>query len=166
MLGKAEAGRSALPVVHEHRTRYAAGMRSGRRTCLALRFRRLARSIMLVLGVLSVPGLGTATMQPPHCAQHDGATGEQATHAGGMHQMPDASFSASWQSGNQHACPHCPPTECAQAAPCATFPTAMIVEGSGTVIPLTVDSDKLPKFPVQAGSRSYEPPTPPPQLIS
>ena len=121
---------------------------------------------MLVLGVVSVPSVGLGAMQRPHCEQNDGAAGERTSHAGPQHQMPEPSSPTSWESGSQHDCPHCPPAECSQVAPCATSPTPTIIEASGTIIPLTVASDGVAKLPIQPGSTSHEPPTPPPQLIS
>jgi hypothetical protein len=130
------------------------------------RRRRVTRILMLVLGVVGVPSLGPAAMQRPHCAQHETAAGEQTAHVGGTHHMPELGSSSFWESPRQHECPHCPPTECAQVAPCTTWPTATIIEASRAVIPLAVDRVRLPRLLVQPGSAHHEPPTPPPQPIS
>src|SRR5688572_23611595 len=145
---------------------YAASMISRACSGSSIRRSRITRILMLVLGVLAVPSVGTAAMQRPHCAQHDTAPGAQTTHGNGAHHTHAPNSSTTWQSGSQHDCPHCPPTECAQIAPCTTSPTATIVEGSGTVIPLMVRTELIPKLPVQPGSTTHEPPTPPPQQIS
>ena len=144
---------------------YPASMNHGTRSGVILRSHRVTRILMLVLGVLAVPGLGQAAMQRPHCAQHDMA-GEQRAHAGGTHQMPEPGSSSSWNTPSQHECTHCPPTECAQVAPCTTSPTATIIEGSRAIIPLAVDRVRLPRLTVQPGSTHHEPPTRPPQPIS
>ena len=144
---------------------YAARMSSIADSGTSIRRRRVTRILMLVLGVLAVPSVGLAAMQRPHCAQHNTA-GEQTAHAGGSHQMPQPGSSSSWESPNQHDCPHCPPTECAQVAPCTTSPTATIIEASRAVLSLTVDRVRLPRLLVQPASTHHEPPTPPPQPIS
>jgi hypothetical protein len=157
--------------VHSHvadtvRYGYAARMSFGACSGIACRKRRITSILMLVLGVLAVPSLGQSAMQRPHCAQHETAAGEQTAHAGGTHQMPEPGSSSSWESPDQHDCPHCPPRECAQVAPCSTSPTATIIEGSGSVVALAVDHVQLPRPLVQPGSTNHEPPTPPPQPIS
>ena len=155
----------ALPVADTVRCGYAARMSSRACSGSSIRKRRITRILMLVLGILAVPSVGPAAMQRPHCAQHNIA-GEHTAHAGGTHQMPESGPSSSWETSNQHECAHCPPTECAQVAPCTTSPTATIIEGSRAIIPLAVDRVRLLRLLVQSGSTSHEPPTPPPQPIS
>lgn len=130
---------------------------------MALRMRQITRALMLVLGVLSVPSVGPAAMQRPHCAQH-GPSAVQA-HSGHGHQMPGSS-PTSWESATKHDCPHCPAAECARVAPCATSSIAALSEASLTVTDLATDRVRVRRVQVHPYSSTQQPPTPPPQLIS
>jgi len=135
-------------------------MMSKASTLVDRRMRQLTRMLMLVVGVVSVPSVGPAAMQRPHCAQHDPA----AQHRGG-HQMPDPGRT-SWEGATKHDCPHCPATECARIAPCTASSNAAVSPAS---LAVTVSAPQRNLFrPVQheLHSKTHQPPTPPPQLIS
>lgn len=130
---------------------------------VALRRNQITRIVMLVLGVLSVPSFGSAAMQRPHCAQH-GPSALQA-HSGDEHQMPEP-HSTSWTSATEHDCPHCPATECARAAPCTTSSNAAVSATSHAVTQSGADGATPRRVQPPLYSRTHQPPTPPPQLIS
>lgn len=153
------------PVAWQQWTGYAAPMRWRMRLATASLLSRVTRVVMLAVGVLSVPSVGPAAMQRPHCAQHTHSGIHREAHSSGRHQMPDP-VPISWESATKHDCPHCPATECARLAPCATSSNAAVA-----VPPLAVTQSAthraLPRR-VQHGfySTTHQPPAPPPQLIS
>jgi hypothetical protein len=119
---------------------------------------------MLIIGIASVPGLGPEALQRPHCVQHRAA----ALHSGHLAALQNAAGreSPAWTKAATHNCPHCPASECARVAPCASSsltalsPTSIAVthlQGSRTTIRLDGD---------QASSVPSSPDTPPPQLIA
>lgn len=146
-------------------TGYALRMSSRTHIVLAAAVGRLTRMSMLVLGVLSVPSVGPAAMQRPHCAQHDPSAVHQGAHSG-THQVPASNDATSWDSATQHECPHCPATECARVAPCTVASNAAISEVSVTVPNLVADLVGVRRMRVHPHSAAHQPPTPPPQLIS
>ena len=153
------------PVAWQQRTGYAASMRCRMRPAIALRMHQITRVVMLVLGVLSVPSVGPAAMQRPHCARHEPSAMHQEAHSGDGQQMPE-SRSTSWGSPTRHDCPHCPATECARVAPCTTSSNAAI---SVTSLPVTQPAThraNLRRVQHRLYSTTHQPPTPPPQLIS
>jgi len=131
---------------------------------LTWRTGRMTRMLMLVLGVLSVPSIGPAAMQRPHCAQHVRSPGHQVPHSGDTHQAGPALVS--WESATEHACPHCPATDCARIAPCTASSNAAISEASLTVPDPVSDRVGVRRVRVHPYSATHQPPTPPPQLIS
>lgn len=155
-----------FPVAWQHGTGYAVPMRCRTHSSLALRMGQIARMLMLVLGVLSVPSVGPAAMQRPHCAQHDPSAIDPKAHTGDTHRVPEPTNSTSWEGGTDHNCPHCPATECARVAPCTSSSNSAILEASLTVCDLTTDHVRVRRVPVHPYSSTQQPPTPPPQLIS
>ena len=121
---------------------------------------RLTRLLMLLLGIVSVPGVGLAAMQRPHCTQHESSAGRHPGHG----QMPDAR--TSWEASEGHECPHCPATECARVAPCASASNAALSAASRPVTGAPPHQIVLPRAQGLLHSTTYQPPTPPPQLIS
>ena len=152
-------------VARQHRNGYAASMRCRMPPGIALRLSHITRVVMLVLGVFSVPSVGSAAMQRPHCAQHAPSAIHQQAHAGDGQQMP-APRSTSWESATEHDCPHCPATECARVAPCATSSNAAITAMSLAVTQSATHRAVLRRVQHRLYSRTHQPPTPPPQLIS
>lgn len=121
---------------------------------------------MLVLGILGVPSVGPAAMQRPHCSAHGSAVMDQQMHSRSTHQAPASTDPASWESSSGHECPHCPATECARVAPCASASTAVILEASLAVSDLATARVRVRRVQVHPYSSIQQPPTPPPQLIS
>lgn len=134
-------------------------------TSVTRRMGRMTRMLMLVLGVVSVPSIGLAAMQRPHCAQHVPSPGGQEAHSGDTHQAPEPA-PVSWDTASEHVCPHCPATDCARIAPCTASSTAAISEASLTVSEPASDRVSVRKVRIQPYSATHQPPTPPPQLIS
>ena len=130
------------------------------------RISRFARISMLVLGVLGVPDAGLAAIQPPHCSQHPQSSMHQVASAGDRHNVTEPGSSTSWENGTQHDCPHCPATECARVAPCTASSSAGVSEASPLVNALVSTRVRGRRVRVRPYSASYQPPTPPPQLIS
>lgn len=158
-------GSSEVLVACQERNGYAAPMRWRAPPAIALRMRQITRVVMLVLGILSVPSVGPAAMQRPHCAQHGPSARHQEAHSGARHHMP-APVPASWESATKHDCPHCPATECARVAPCTTSSTAAVSVPSLTVTQSGTNRVIPRRVQHQLYSRTHQPPTPPPQLIS
>jgi hypothetical protein len=152
-------------IAWQQRNGYPAPMRCRTRPPIALRMRRIIRVVMLVLGVLSVPSVGPAAMQGPHCAQHTPSAMHQGAHSGNGQQMPEPG-STSWESGTQHDCPHCPATECARVAPCTTSSNAAVSVTSPAVNQSVTHRAGLRRAQHHLFSTTHQPPTPPPQLIS
>ena len=141
-------------IAWQERTGYADAMR-----CM------MARLLMLVLGVLSVPSIGLAAMQRPHCAQHSPSAVHQEAHPGMGQQAPEPS-PTSWDGATSHDCPHCPATECARVAPCATSSNAAVSVTSLAVDQSVTHRATLRRVQHHLSSTTHQPPTPPPQLIS
>jgi len=152
-------------VARQHRTGYAAPMRCRMPIFGALRMRQITRVVMLGLGVLSVPSVGPAAMQRPHCAQHTPSGIHREAHSGGRHQMPDP-VPTSWESATKHDCPHCPATECARVAPCTTSSNPAVSVPSLAVTQSATNRVIPRRVQHQLYSTTHQPPTPPPQLIS
>jgi hypothetical protein len=142
------------------------GMKWTTRTSLSLRMGRMTRMLMLVLGILSVPSVGVAAMQRPHCAQHDTAAPHQEAHSSNTHQVPEPPHSPSWQNATEDGCPHCPAPECARVAPCAASSSAAISAASLAVSQLATHRVITPTVRIHPYSTTCQPPTPPPYLIS
>jgi hypothetical protein len=153
-------------VASRHQTGYAAPGRCRMPTFTASRVSPITGALMLVLGILSVPSVGPAAMQRPHCAQHGPSAVPQVAHSGGEHQMPEPTGSASWESATKHDCPHCPATECARLAPCTTSSNAAVSVTALAVTQSATHRDVFPRLQHHLYSTTHQPPTPPPQLIS
>jgi len=138
----------------------------GSRTLLPLRMSRVIRFWLLIPGVLSVPNVGLAALQRPHCNQHERSSMHQPADAGDRHQATKPIASASWKNGTQHNCPHCPATECARIAPCTTSSSAAVLEASPAVSDPVSNRVRARRVLVHPYSATHQPPTPPPQLIS
>ena len=156
---------SELLVARQERTGYAAPMSYRRRPAIALRSSHITRAVMLLFGALSVPSMGPAAMQPPHCTQHGPSATHQKGHSGDGQQVP-APRSASWDGSTNHDCPHCPATECARVAPCTTSSNAAVSTTSLEVSQSVTHRATLGTGRHHLYSIIHQPPTPPPQLIS
>jgi hypothetical protein len=140
------------------------GMKWRTRRSVTRRVSRLSRMLMLVLGVVSVPSIGPAAMQRPHCAQHVPSPGNHVAHSGDTHRAEPTLVA--WESGTKHTCPHCPATECARIAPCTASSNAAISETSLIVPDPVSDRVGVRRVRVRPYSATHQPPTPPPQLTS
>jgi hypothetical protein len=128
-------------------------------------FGRPIRLLMMVIGIASVPSVGPEALQRPHCVQHRAA----AIHGGHLpasQQVAAGRESPSWTKAATHNCPHCPDSECARAARCASSPlTALsptrvaVNQNRGSRTTVRLDRDHALSVP-------SSPETPPPQLIA
>src|SRR5918992_5193750 len=78
---------------------------------------KMGSLVLLLMGILSTPGLGLTSLQRPHCAGHESSlthavqpTSEDAGHHGSQ---------PSWNRPSHSDCTHCPPSDCASLAPCS-----------------------------------------------
>jgi hypothetical protein len=124
----------------------------------------LARTLMLVLGVLAMPSAGQAVLNGSHCARHDASAHHQTPI--GMHEMTGQHAAASWQNAPRHTCPHCPANECARVAPCSGASSCVIAVTTAT--PMTFSIDRAGIYPIHDAVHSVleQPPTAPPLLVS
>jgi hypothetical protein len=124
----------------------------------------VGRSALLLVGILSTPGLGLAVVQRSHCATHEGSVMHLVHSGGGRvgHQGP----APSWTRPMHSDCPHCPAAECASLAPCsisgisAALPSRLTLSSLPAHYPGTIRIETSPKSTLQ------KPPTPPPQTIA
>jgi hypothetical protein len=125
---------------------------------------KLSSLFLLLVGVVSTPGLGLTSFQRPHCARHELTVtpiGESdAGHAGHHGSAP------SWNQPAHADCTHCPPSRCASLAPCA-------VTGTSPALPTLISLQSPSEHRVGAvrsrtsvHSTTLKPPTPPPQSIA
>jgi hypothetical protein len=115
--------------------------------------RRLVSTISLCLVLilaLTPPTEGVSG----HCDQHHGQV-EMAGHDMAGHTAPDQSPSDD--------CDHCPPAECASAAPCAGSVHAVILRASASP-PETILRTEPSGAPHPFTTRAPEPTYPPPRL--
>ena len=141
-------------IAWQERTGYADSMR-----CM------MARVLMLPLGLLSVPSIGLAAMQRPHCAQHAPSVVHSGAHSRHGQQMP-VPPSTSWESSTKHDCPHCPAPECARVAPCAASSYAAVSVTSPAITQPVIHRAIRHRVQHSYYSTTHQPLTPPPQLIS
>lgn len=140
-------------------------MRSRKHSHLGGRMGPLVRLLMLGLGIVSVPSVGPAAMQRPHCAQHVPSPVDQDAHSGHTQQAPEPTPLA-WESATEHSCPHCPASECARIAPCTTSSNAAIPVALLTVTQTVTHRGIVRRVRVHPYSTTHQPPIPPPQMIS
>lgn len=136
---------------------YGSSMNSDRRST---RTGRMLATIALALGALAGWGVPAAESQ---CDAHRAGTHLEAAH---LQQHPEPAAPAAWMGPAEHDCTHCPPGECARAAPCtgaaSGAPGARVVPLIDPVthrLELPTHGERQPR-PAQA------PPTPPPQSHS
>jgi len=118
---------------------------------------RIARVVVLVLGILSLPGTGLQAVVPrPHCATHE--------HSSPGDHKAAAAHKVVLQSGTGDECPHCPATQCAHQVPCAASSNLLIHAPSAAGNEPSSYRLSMPAVLATFHSRSHQPPTPPPQL--
>src|SRR5215203_5650636 len=125
----------------------------------------IIRTLMLVIAVFAVPSLRLTAMQCPPCARPDGSSMHQEMSHGSGHRMAGPA-PALWDDDSTHECPHCPASQCARIAPCASSSNAAAVMTPFVVTHTASDQAMPARVPRQLFSTSHQPPTPPPQLIS
>jgi hypothetical protein len=125
---------------------------------------RVGKVFLLLVGILSTPGLGLALVQRSHCATHE-ASVMHAVHPGGGH-VGHQGPAPSWSRPVHSDCPHCPATDCASIAPCSTsgvsaaLPSLLTLSTPPAHHPGTIRIETSPE------STLRQPPTPPPQTIA
>lgn len=123
-----------------------------------------SRLFLLLVGLVSTPGLGLTSFQRSHCASHEvrltHAVQPEPGHAGHHGSIP------SWSRPAHADCSHCPPSECASLAPCAVSAISLAVP---TLVSLqSPSSHRVGAVRTSAAlhSTTQKPPTPPPQSIA
>lgn len=127
-------------------------------------FGMAVRLLLLLMSILSTPGLGLGSIRHSHCAGHEGSA-MHVVHPGGGHAGHNSSH-ISWTRPTHSDCPHCPASECASIAPCS-------VSGISAVLPilLTLSSPLAHhvgsiRIETSPDSIIQQPPTPPPQTVA
>jgi hypothetical protein len=129
------------------------GVRHGDGASLRLSL-RMGRFALLLVGILSTPGLGLALVQRSHCVVHEGSA---------MHHHGST---PSWTRPTHSDCPHCPATECASLAPCSTSGVSSALPTLLTLsIPLAHHLGTI-RIETSPDSTLQQPPTPPPQTLA
>ena len=129
------------------------------------RLRRVAKLFVVIVGLATGLNAVAAASQGGHCARH-GASQLHVVQPGGGHQEGHDAPGAAWERPHHTDCPHCPATECASVAPCATSST-------GAVLPSLLELGVSLAHGVEVQptlsalhSTSHRPPTPPPQSVA
>jgi hypothetical protein len=126
---------------------------------------RAVRSLMLVLGVASVPSVGLTMPERSHCAQHESMSRHEGNGSDRTSPAHDLD-SPAWTQHHDHDCPHCPATECARVSPCSGSTTTALIATSVAVADLNGHRVAVDLARVQAFSSTSQPDTPPPQPIA
>jgi hypothetical protein len=144
---------------------YGPDMRCSGRYPRGPRVGRTIKLVMLLLGIASVPGVGVAALERPHCGQYELA-GHHEPRVTSPAAIAHHQIQQTWTPRHAHECPHCPASECARVSACtgssitAVAPTCVAVAdtyGRG------VTTVRLRHF---AHSAVCTPPTPPPQVLA
>jgi hypothetical protein len=127
------------------------------------RLAMMGRLSLLLVGILSTPGLELTSFQRPHCAGHEVSTSHAvhpAGHAGHHGTAP------SWNRPSHADCNHCPPSECASLAPCAMSAISIAVPSFISLQSLSAHRVAAVRTRISLHSTTQRPPTPPPQFIA
>ena len=157
--------RSLATLGDKTRPSYGPDMNCSERYPQVPRVGRTIKLLMLLLGIASVPGVGVADLQRPHCGQYE---------LGGHHEPRSTSPSAvahhqieqTWTPRHTHECPHCPASGCARVSACAGSSSTAVAPTRVAVADIYghgVTADRLRQFVHSVVSR---PPTPPPQVLA
>jgi hypothetical protein len=125
---------------------------------------RISALMLLLIGIVSTPGLGLDPVQRSHCAGHArSAMHLVASTAGqGVHHPRPNSISTPSHSD----CPHCPASECASLAPCSVSGTsAALFSSAALTVPATYYVASI-RVRSSVRSATQQRPTPPPQSIA
>jgi hypothetical protein len=124
---------------------------------------RLWRQVIVALLTVSTIGTWAVPALGSHCDLHASAVhsaGKQANHA----TQPSATTTLT--QGEQHHCPHCPPSECYQVTSCAVSSSVAVVQAGMSMANLQPHRVTLIPHREQHHSEPSQPPTPPPQLVA
>ena len=127
-------------------------------------FRRFAGLLLLLVGVLSTPGLGLNLVQRSHCAGH-AASSMHLVEPGGGHAGHQGSTPL-WTRPAHSDCSHCPASECATVAPCSPSILSAALASSATFGTPSAHLVSLVRLTTSSHSTTQQPPTPPPQSIA
>jgi hypothetical protein len=125
---------------------------------------KMSKVFLLLVGILSTPGLGLALVQRSHCATHD-ASVMHVVHPGGGHlgrQVP----APSWSRPMHSDCPHCPATDCTSIAPCSVSVISAALLSRLTLSTPPAHQPGTIRLETSPHSTLQQPPTPPPQTIA
>lgn len=125
---------------------------------------KLSSLFLLLVGVVSTPGLGLTSFQRPHCARHE-VTVTHAVEFGARHAGHHGS-APSWTQPAHTDCTHCPPSECSSLAPCATSGISLAVPSLISLQSLSDHRVGAVRRGIPLHSTTPKPPTPPPQSIA
>ena len=120
---------------------------------------RVLAMVTLVLSILA----GWGARIQSHCLSHEPSTPSAAEHD---HNTSAHFPGATWASQNDHDCEHCPPSGCSRVAPCSGSASVAL---TATVLPLAELVAHAVALPNQFDPEPlgpFQPPTPPPQMVS
>jgi hypothetical protein len=120
--------------------------------------------LLLLVGVLSTPGLRLSPTQRSHCAAHP-ASPLHLIQGGSNHPGP-ASSVPSWFAPAHSDCSHCPPSDCASVAPCSISTLSAAVSTAAVLKAPATHLVHPHRVRTAAQSTSQQPPTPPPQSVA
>jgi hypothetical protein len=125
---------------------------------------KIPRLFLLLVGILSTPGLGLALAQRSHCATHDASVLHMVYPGGGHvgHRGP----APMWTRPMHSDCPHCPATDCASLAPCSISDTSAALPSRLTLSTPPAHHPGTIRLETSPDSTLQQPPTPPPQTIA
>ena len=127
--------------------------------------RRLAKLFLLVVGLSTGLNVAAAAGQGAHCARH-GVSQLHVVQPGGGHQESHHGPMLAWERPAHADCPHCPATECARIAPCATSTNGAIPPSPIELGAPLAHAVAVPPVLAALHSTLHQPPTPPPQSVS
>lgn len=122
-----------------------------------------AHLLLVALLLVSTGVTWTSPILGPHCNSHTITASSPSAH--GEHDS-EAFATASWTSGSDHGCSHCPPSDCSRLAPCATSGSVAVAEAGTPITDLLPHPVSLTRHIQQHRSTAVPPPTPPPQPIA
>jgi hypothetical protein len=126
---------------------------------------RTAKVLMLILGIMSVPNMRLDALQHPHCTPH-GAISLHRGHSSAASPTNPRGESRTWAPATDHECPHCPASECARIAPCASSTTTALSPAGFSLVSLHDHRTAVDPGHERASSINSPPDTPPPQVIA
>jgi hypothetical protein len=129
------------------------------------RLRRVAKLFVVIVGLATGLNAVAAAGQGGHCARH-GASQLHVVQPGGGHQEGHHATGAAWERPHHTDCPHCPATECARVAPCATSSSSALLPSSFELGVSLAHAVEVQPTLGALHSTSHRPQTPPPQSVA